>query len=96
MARRKFRLFPVALSPAAAAECLGAPVRLIHASIYRTKTLEAFVVGNRVRIPVDTLFTWVRSWPRADKKNCRPRRGEICCGLRTPRTRTRDFYRGQT
>lgn len=74
MARRKSRLLPLALSPAAAAESLGLPVRLIHESIYKTATLEAFLIKNRVRIPVDSLLMFVHSFDRATVLNMKRRK----------------------
>lgn len=65
MARqRKARLLPWALSPSAAAESLNIPLRLIMNAIYRDATLEAYLINNRVRIPVDCLLAWVKSHPR--------------------------------
>lgn len=66
MARqRKTRLLPWALSPSAAAESLGIPLRLIREAIYKTGMLEAYLINNRVRVPVDCLLAWVKSHPRA-------------------------------
>lgn len=74
MARRIKRLLPLALSPAATAESLGLPVRFIHDQIYRLGTLESFVIGNRVRCPVDSILKFVHSFPRATVLNMQRKR----------------------
>jgi len=74
LARRKSRLLPLALSPAAAAESLSLPVRFIHECIYKTATLEAFLIKNRVRIPVDSLLRFVHSFDRATVLNMKRRK----------------------
>jgi len=76
VARRIKRLLPLALSPAAAAESLGLPVRFIHQCLYRDATLEGFLIKNRVRIPVDSLLRFVHSFPRATILNMRRRKKE--------------------
>ncbi len=66
MRQRKARLFPVALSPSAAAESMKLPLRVIREAIYSTGELEAYIVGNnRVRIPVESLVRWLKTKPRA-------------------------------
>ena len=59
---RKRRLFPVAVSPAEAADVLG--VR--HAEIYealRSGELRAYVKGLRSFVLVEDLVSLVRTWP---------------------------------
>ena len=69
MRQRKARLFPVALSPSAAAESMKLPLRVIREAIYSTGELEAYIVNNRVRIPVESLVRWLKTKPRATLLN---------------------------
>ncbi len=63
--KRKTPLLPWALSPAAAADSLDIPLRVIREAIYTSATLPAYLIGNRVRIPTDALLAWVKTFPRA-------------------------------
>jgi excisionase family DNA binding protein len=58
---RKARLFPVALSQRAAGEALGIEPREIHAAI-RDGELLAYKRGTHVRVLVEDLVAWVRTW----------------------------------
>jgi hypothetical protein len=62
---RVSKLFPVAVSISMAAELTKLPVRLVREAIYKTGELEARIVGNRVRIPVESIVAWLRTFPRA-------------------------------
>lgn len=63
--QRKQRLFPISLSPAAAAEAMKLPLRVIREGVYRTGEIPAYIVAGRVRIPVPSLLDWLKSKPRA-------------------------------
>lgn len=66
---RKRPLFPVALSPAAAADALGVSPKKIREAI-NSGALSAYDAGgNRVRILVCDLVEYVRSWwPHAKRR----------------------------
>ena len=61
-------LFPVALSVQSASDALRIPRRVVAAAV-AVGELEAFQgPGRRIRIPVESLVAWVRTWPRATTK----------------------------
>lgn len=65
-------VFAVAVSPAMAASLTHLPLRVIRDAIYKTASLEARVVNNRVRIPVASIIEWLRTFPRATIKRVKP------------------------
>lgn len=74
MARRKSRLLPLALSPAALAESLSLSERQVHAAIYRTGELPAYLINRRVRVTVDDALAWVKTFDRATVLNMQRRK----------------------
>lgn len=61
---RKFRLFPIALSPASLAAALDVDRRKIDHAI-RFEGLEVFQHGNARRILVEDAVEWIRrTWKR--------------------------------
>ncbi len=73
MARaRKSRLFPVALSLQAAAEAVQCPVRILKEAAYSGELDARALPGNRIRITVQSLVEWVRTFPRATKHRRKP------------------------
>ncbi len=69
MARaRKHRLFPVALSLHAAAESVQLPVRLLKEAAYSGELEARALPGNRIRVTVASLCSWVATFPRATKR----------------------------
>jgi len=68
---RKRSLFPICLSPAAAADCLMVPVAKVRQSLAMGDLIGFDAGGKRVRILVNGpggLVEWVRSWPVAQRR----------------------------
>ena len=61
---RVSRLFPVAVSISMASELTKLPVRVVRDAAYNG-ALEARAIGNRVRIPVESIVAWLRTFDRA-------------------------------
>jgi hypothetical protein len=58
-------IFAIAVSPAMAAALTSLPLSVIRSAIYKTGDLEARIVRNRVRVPTESIITWLRTFPRA-------------------------------
>ncbi len=59
--RKPARLFPVALSPTQAAECMGLRRDQIADAI-RSGDLPCYRLGVKRRILVESLVAWVKTW----------------------------------
>ncbi len=84
--KRRFTLYPIALSPSALSDSIGIPMHRVRDAI-ATGELKAFQDGQRIRIRVHDAVDWIATWPRAEIRRTR---------LLNARTSLRDVWSDST